>query len=515
MESITVRHSDVTLKTLRHVLDGEAKIVLSDKDLTDARKSRTYIDSILNDEKSVYGVNTGFGKLVSSSIDRDQLAELQVNLIYSTCAGTGPMIDDAVVRLILYLKAVSLARGYSGVRPMIIKHLVAMLNAGIYPQIPAKGSVGASGDLSPLAHMTYAMMGNGNVSFSGKIVPAAEALKECGMEPLVLEAKEGLGLINGTQVGTSLALFGLFRAIDLLNAGVIAGALATDGAAGNDTPFDPRVHEVRGHASQMDIAAAFRDLLAGSGIWASHKNQQKVQDPYSIRCQPQVLGACLDMIRYCAGILLRESVAVTDNPLVFSDDGVTISAGNFHAEPVGFAADGLAIALSEIGSLSERRISLLCDPSVTGLPAFLVKNGGLNSGYMNAHITAAALASENKTLAHPAVVDSIPTALNQEDHVSMATFGARRLTDIAENVTGIVAMEMLAAAQAIDFRAPLKSSESLMQVHKMIRNKSSHLDKDRYFGTDFEAAKEMIRNDRSFRDLAGELVGKTLSITGK
>ncbi len=456
MNMVSIRHTDVSLKVIRQVLDGDVKISLSGADLARAQEARVYIESILDDEKSVYGVNTGFGKLVSTRIARDQLALLQRNLILSHSVGTGPMLDDSIVRLILFLKAVSLARGNSGVRPEIIEKLAGLFNAGIYPQIPAKGSVGASGDLAPLAHMTYAMMGEGHVSFAGKTVPAARALAESGLEPIELEAKEGLGLINGTQVSTALALFGLFGAVDLLKAGVIVGALATDGAACNDTPFDARIHEVRGQVGQIDVAAAFRCLLAGSGIWASHKNTLKVQDPYSIRCQPQVLGACLDMIRFSAGVLLRESVAVTDNPLIFPEDGEVVSAGNFHAEPVGFAADGLAIALSEIGALSERRLALLNDSSITGLPPFLVKNGGLNSGFMQAHIGAAALASENKTLAHPAVVDSIPTAGNQEDHVSMATFAARRLAEIADNVTGIVACEMLAAAQAIDFRAPLR-----------------------------------------------------------
>ncbi len=512
--AISFSHSDVNLKALRLVMDGDVEITRSDADLETARKSRDFIESILGDEKSVYGVNTGFGKLVGTSIEHDQLALLQRNLILSHSVGTGPMLDDAVVRLTLFLKVVSLARGNSGVRPEVIELLIGMYNSRIYPRIPAKGSVGASGDLAPLAHMTYAMMGAGEVSYRGEIGPATTALAECGLQPIELAAKEGLGLINGTQVSTALALFGLFGAIDLLNAGVAVGALATDGAGCNDTPFDARIHDVRGQLGQSDVAAAFRKLLSGSGIWASHKNKLKVQDPYSIRCQPQVLGACLDMIRFSAGVLLREAVAVTDNPLIFAEDQEVISGGNFHAEPVGFAADGLAIALSEIGSLSERRLALLNDSSITGLPPFLVENSGLNSGFMTAHIAAAALASENKTLAHPAVVDSIPTAGNQEDHVSMATFGARRLTDIADNVTGIMAIELLAAAQAIDFRAPLKSSEALMQVHEKIRSKSARWDKDRYFSTDIEAAKALLRADSEFRGLLTELVGPEMLVTG-
>lgn len=512
MDPISIRSNEVTLKILRQVMEGRVKISIRDNDLNDTGKARDYIESILDDGKSVYGVNTGFGKLVSATIPRDQLAELQENLILSHCVGTGPMVDNGIVRLILFLKAVSLARGYSGVRPEVIELLVNMLNAGIYPQIPSKGSVGASGDLAPLAHMTYGMLGKGSVSYKGKIVPAADALKENSLNPIKLKEKEGLGLINGTQVSTAFALSGLFSAVDLLRNAVIVGALTTDGIAGNDTPFDARVHEVRGQAGQIDIAAAFRHLLVGSGIWESHKNANKIQDPYSIRCQPQVLGACLDMIRYAADILHRESIAVTDNPLIFFKDGSTISAGNFHAEPVGFAADGLAIALSEIGAISERRLALLTDTTFTGLPPFLVKNSGLNSGFMTAHIGAAALASENKTLAHPAVVDSIPTAGNQEDHVSMAAFGARRLADISDNVTGIMAIEMLAAAQAIDFRAPLRSSAGLMQIHELIRSKSPHWEKDRYFGTDIEAAKTILRDDPNFRILTNNLVGDILAV---
>jgi histidine ammonia-lyase len=446
---------------------------------------------------AVYGINTGFGKLAQTHIPDDQLELLQKNLVLSHSVGVGALLGDETVRLTMLLKVASLARGYSGVRPGIVDALLAMLNAEVYPCVPSKGSVGASGDLAPLAHLTAAMMGYGQVRHRGKVLPAQEGLRIAAVEPLVLGPKEGLAMLNGTQVSTALALQGLFSAQHLLAAGIVAGAMSVDAAMGSDTPFDPRIHALRGHAGQIDCAAAYRRLLAGSAIRASHvTGDDRVQDPYSLRCQPQVMGACLDVIRAAARTLWVEANGVTDNPLVFPESDEALSGGNFHAEPVAFAADQLALAIAEIGALSERRIALLIDASLSGLPPFLTAASGVNSGFMIAHVTAAALASENKSLAHPASVDSLPTSANQEDHVSMATFAARRLVEMAENTGTIVAIELLAAAQGIDFRRPLRSSAPLEEAHAVIRAIAPHLDGDRFLATDIEAARPLVIEGR-------------------
>ncbi|HEX4332470.1 MAG TPA: histidine ammonia-lyase [Usitatibacter sp.] len=448
-----------------------------------------------------YGINTGFGKLAHTHIAPDQLELLQRNLVLSHSVGVGPLLDDSTVRLILLLKVASLARGYSGVRSQVVDALLALLAAEIYPCIPSKGSVGASGDLAPLAHMSAVLLGLGKVRHQGRAMGAAEGLRIAGLEPLRLGPKEGLALLNGTQVSTALALQGLFAAENLYAAAVVSGAMSVDAAMGSDTPFDPRIHELRGHAGQSSAAALYRKLLAGSQIRASHlTGDEKVQDPYSLRCQPQVMGACRDAIDYAARILLIEANGVTDNPLVFPDGDESLSGGNFHAEPVAFAADHLALAIAEIGALSERRVALLIDASLSGLPPFLTAASGVNSGFMIAHVTAAALASENKSLAHPASVDSLPTSANQEDHVSMATFAARRLGDMAANTAGIVAIELLAAAQGIDFRRPLRSSAPLEDAHATIRRVAPHLDGDRYLALDIEAVTPLARGG-AFREL--------------
>ncbi len=444
--------------------------------------------------KPAYGINTGFGKLARTHIADDQLELLQKNLVLSHSVGVGPLLADEVVRLTMLLKVASLARGYSGVRPAVVDAIVALLDAGVYPCIPSKGSVGASGDLAPLAHMSAALLGWGKVRHRGKVVPAAEGLAIAGVAPLVLGPKEGLALLNGTQVSTALALIGLFAAQNVFAAAVVAGAMSVDAAMGSDTPFDARIHELRGHPGQVAVAAAYRSLLAGSRIRASHlTGDDKVQDPYSLRCQPQVMGACLDAMGHAARTLLTEANGVTDNPLVFPATGESLSGGNFHAEPVAFAADHLALAIAEIGALSERRIALLIDASLSGLPPFLTAASGVNSGFMIAHVTAAALASENKSLAHPASVDSLPTSANQEDHVSMATFAARRLGDMADNTAGVVAIELLAAAQGIDFRRPLATSVPLEEAHALIRTVAPHLDGDRFLALDIEAVTPLVR----------------------
>ena len=452
------------------------------------------VEGVVASGRTVYGINTGFGLLARTRIDDARLLELQRALVLSHSAGTGPLLDDAVVRLVIALKVASLARGHSGVRWSVIEALVALANAGIVPCIPSQGSVGASGDLAPLAHLSAALIGEGEAKIDGRIMPARDALGEAGLKPIVLGPKEGLALLNGTQVSTALALAGLFALERALAGAFVAGALSIDACLGSDTPFDPRIHAVRGHRGQVDAAAIYRDLLAGSAIRESHKDCPRVQDPYSLRCQPQVMGACIDQMRHVAGILMTEANAVSDNPLVFADTDEILSGGNFHAEPVAFAADNLALAIAEVGAMSERRIALMMDTNLSGLPPFLVEDGGVNSGFMIAQVTAAALASENKSLAHPASVDSLPTSANQEDHVSMATFAARRLTPMAANTARIVAIELLAAAQGVDLRRPLTTSPKLASALAMIRANVAFWDRDRAFAPDLEAIR--IRVER-------------------
>jgi histidine ammonia-lyase len=494
----TLRPGALALADLRAVWAAPGPMTLAAEAYPAIEASAATVRAIVAKGDPAYGINTGFGILAKAHIPQEQLEKLQRNLILSHAVGTGALLSDAVVRLVLLMKIGSLARGYSGVRPLIIDTLIALYNAGIMPAIPAQGSVGASGDLAPLAHMTLAILGVGQVRMQGRLMEAMAALDAAGIAPVTLAAKEGLALINGTQVSTALALHGLFMAERVLEAAMVAGALSLDAARGSDAPFDARVHAVRGQPGQIAAAAIYRELVAGSAIRASHLvGDERVQDPYSLRCQPQVMGAVMDLIANAGRTLLIEANAVTDNPLLFPDDGAIISGGNFHAEPVAFAADILALAIAEIGALAERRIALLIDANLSGLPAFLVREPGLNSGFMIAHVTAAALASENKSLAHPASVDSLPTSANQEDHVSMATFAARRLDQMAHNTAVIVGIELLAAAQGIEFHRPLTSSSHLEHVHRQLRAKVAPFDEDRFFAPDIEAARQMV--------VAGEL----------
>ncbi|MEW7848206.1 histidine ammonia-lyase [Massilia aurea] len=492
MNEFTLQPGQLALSDLRAAWAAHAPLSLAVDAWAGIEASNAAVEAIVAKGDPAYGINTGFGILAKAHIPVEQLATLQRNLILSHAVGTGPLIDDHIVRLILLTKIGSLARGYSGVRTLIIKTLLALYNANIMPAIPVQGSVGASGDLAPLAHMTLAMLGVGQVRHNGVLVDAVDALAAAGIAPVVLGAKEGLALINGTQVSTALALHGLFMAERLLEAAMVTGALSVDAARGSDAPFDARIHAVRGQPGQIAAAAIYRELVAGSAIRASHLvGDERVQDPYSLRCQPQVMGAVMDLIANAGRTLLIEANAVTDNPLLF-DGGVILSGGNFHAEPVAFAADSLALAIAEIGALAERRIALLIDANLSGLPAFLVREPGLNSGFMIAHVTAAALASENKSLAHPASVDSLPTSANQEDHVSMATFAARRLHQMAHNTCVIVGIELLAACQGIEFHRPLRSSPTLETVHAQLREQVAAYDADRFFAPDIEAARAMV-----------------------
>lgn len=490
--AIVFGDSDIDLGQVQAALAGPIHTALNDGARQDVARSAAAIDAILADGRTVYGVNTGFGLLAKKTIAPDHLTELQRNLILSHCCGVGAPLPDDVVRLILLLKIAGLSRGFSGVRPELITMLQRLLAANVLPVIPERGSVGASGDLAPLAHLASTLIGVGELKVAGTIVPAAEGLKAAGLEPIVLRAKEGLALINGTQASTALALKGLVLGRRIFAAALVAGALSIDALAGSDAPFDPRIHAARGQPGQIAVAAALRGLLAGSAIRASHADCDRVQDPYSLRCQPQVMGAVLDLLDNAQRTLLIEAGAVTDNPLVFADTGEALSGGNFHAEPVAFAADTLALAIAEIGSLSERRTALLVDPAMSGLPAFLVAESGVNSGFMIAQVTAAALVSENKGLSHPSSTDSLPTSANQEDHVSMATYAARRLTQMAENAAAVVAVELLSAAQGIEFRRPLRSSAALEKAHALIRAVAAPWDRDRYFAPDITGVAALV-----------------------
>jgi histidine ammonia-lyase len=487
---------EVRLPLLRRVAEGAARLALDPAAWPAIDRSHAMVDRAIAEGRTIYGVNTGFGKLASTRIGSADLVTLQRNLILSHCTGSGPELGAEVVRLVIALKVIGLARGHSGVSRTVIEMLLALLARDVLPCVPSKGSVGASGDLTPLAHLSAILIGVGEATCDGLRLPATEALAKAGLKPITLGPKEGLALINGTQVSTALALAGIFAAENAFAAALTAGAMSLDSAKGSSVPFDARIHAARGHRGQIDVAASFRALLAGSGILASHGNRHRVQDPYSLRCQPQVMGACLDSLRFVASTLAVEANAVSDYPLVFADEGDVLSGGIFHAEPVAIGADLTAIALAEIGAMSERRIAFLVDTSLSGLPAFLVQSSGLNSGFMVAQISAAALASENKSLAHPASVDSIPTAANQEDHVSMATFAARRLSEMADNVRGIVAIELMAAAQGLDLQAPLATSPKLREAHALIRTKVAPYTEDRRFSEDIAEVKMLIGSGR-------------------
>ncbi len=477
-------------KTLR---DG-ASLRLPQSVWAGVERSAGAIASILKTGATVYGVNTGFGKLANTRIAPEDLGDLQRRIVLSHCAGTGPHLSEGVTRLVLAMKAASLAQGYSGVQPQTVRLLLDLLDRNVLPAIPAQGSVGASGDLAPLAHMAAVLIGEGEARFEGAVMPAGEALRKAGLIPLDLQAKEGLALLNGTQVSTALALEGLYRAENTFLTTMVAGVLSVEAVRGSHTPFDARIHALRGQPGQVDVAHSYAALLAGSAIVVSHADCDKVQDPYCLRCQPQVMGAVLDVLRFTANTLANEANGVTDNPLIFPGEAEALSGGNFHAEPVAFAADQIALGLCEIGSMSERRTAMLVDPALSGLPAFLTPNPGLNSGFMIAQVTAAALVSENKQRAMPASVDSIPTSANQEDHVSMAAHGARRLLDMAENAASVVGIELLAAAQGLDLHPQPEnhSSDMLEAVRNHLRAVVPMLGEDRMMAPDMEQAKIMV-----------------------
>jgi histidine ammonia-lyase len=492
---ISVGAAPLSLADLRAVYGAPVRIAIADEAWPGIRAAHATVVRLAAGDAAVYGVNTGFGLLANTRIPPAECAQLQRNIVLSHSAGVGPLLPDDIVRLILVLKVASLARGRSGVGTGLLDWMTRLINAEAYPCVPAQGSVGASGDLAPLAHLFLPILGLGEIRYRGEIRPAAEVLAALGMPSYELGPKEGLALLNGTQVSTALALAAYFRLEQVFAAAMVTGALSVDALQGSDTPFDARIHALRGHRGQQDVAAAYLRLLAGSGIRESHRDCKRVQDPYSLRCQPQVMGACLDLLAQAAATLAVEANGITDNPLVFHERGEVLSGGNFHAEPVAFAADTLALACAEIGSLVERRIALLVDPNMSGLPAFLTPKSGVNSGFMIAQVTAAALVAENRMLSHPASVDSIPTSANQEDHVSMATHGARRLATMVENTAQVVAIEMLAACQGVDFRRPNETSTALRPVHAALRATTPFAEQDRLMATDIASAAALLSAD--------------------
>ena len=490
---IAIGDRPIDLAAIRAALAGPIRVQLSDRARGLILRSAETVKRLLATGDAIYGVNTGFGKLAKTRIVHADLDRLQVNIVRSHAAGVGAPLAEGVTRLILLLKLNALSQGASGISLPAMEALAALINADVLPVIPGQGSVGASGDLAPLSHMSLVLIGEGEAMVQGRRVSGADALRAAGVAPVALGPKEGLALLNGTQVSTALALAGLVAAERNAEAAILAGAMSVDAVMGSDTPFDPRIHALRPHPGQQLAASHYRRLLAGSGIRASHlQGDDRVQDPYSFRCQPQVMGACLDMLANAARTLVIEANAVSDNPLVFAEDGAVLSGGNFHAEPVAFAADMIAMAVAEIGSLSERRIAALIDSSISLLPPFLIRNPGLNSGFMIPQCTAAALMSENKQMSHPASVDSAPTSANQEDHVSMATHGARRLLPMNANLARIIAIELMAAAEGIDFRRPLASSALIDEAHALVRTKAARRDEDREFSTDTEAVATLI-----------------------
>lgn len=492
MEEILIKAGAMNERDIKKVLAGNNRLVLDDSCIPAIDAAAALVSQVVDEDKTVYGVNTGFGLLADRKIATEDLKQLQRNIVLSHACGTGKLLDDDITRLIVVLKINSLAQGYSGVRRILIDRMLQLMNAGVLPVIPSKGSVGASGDLVPLAHMAMMLIGEGKVKFQNAIIDAKLAHQKLSLQALELAPKEGLALLNGMQVSNSIALKAVFTTEKYFNTAMISGCLSVEAASASDKPFDERIHRVRGHQAQIDCAHEYLSLLDESEIRHSHRDCSRVQDPYSLRCQPQVMGACLTQLRAAKAVLLTEANAVSDNPLVFARQGEIISGGNFHGEILAMAADNLSLAIAEIGGLAERRIALLIDKHLSGLPAFLVKEGGLNSGFMLAHVTAAAHASDNKALSHPHSVDSLPTSANQEDHVSMATNASLRLSAMLDNTATILAIELLAACQGLEFHKPLKTSEKLQKAYDLLRRNVAPYDQDRYFSPDIEQIKQQV-----------------------
>lgn len=490
----TITPGQMSLQDLRTLVSESQQCQLAESSFSLIQRSCDLVQQVIADNKIVYGINTGFGSLANQIISKECLIELQRNIVLSHACGTGELFADDIVALILLLKINALAQGYSGVRKELIDALITLYNKRIFPCIPVKGSVGASGDLVPLAHLALPLLGEGEVRYEGKILSAEDGLKIAGLAPLKLAPKEGLALLNGLQVSAAVCMHAFFYAEILFEAAVLAGSLTLEAAYGSVVPFDDRIHVARGYQSQQDVAAMYRTLLEGSAIRESNNKGKRVQDPYSLRCQPQIMGAILHQLRFVGETLQTEVNSISDNPIIFVEQGDILSGGNFHGEMIAMAADNLALALAELGASSERRIALLIDKNFSGLPAYLVKESGLNSGFMIPHVTAAACASDNKALAHPHCIDSLPTSANQEDHVSMATNAARRLQFMLDNTTTILAIELLAACQGLEFHRPLTTSMKLESLYARVRAHVDPYHHDRYFAPDIAIIKQKIRD---------------------
>ncbi len=499
--------TDLTLEELRRVAYDHETVELSVTALRKVRASRQVIEDILSGDRVVYGVNTGFGNFRDVIIPRKDLDQLQINLLRSHAAGVGDPLPEPVVRSVMLLRANTLAAGFSGVHPDTLDCLLKCLNAGVHPILPEKGSVGASGDLAPLAHLALVLVGEGEALFEGRKLSGLEALEEANISPVSLHPKDGLALINGTQVMSALLAQALLEAHTLIRSADVIGALTLDTLLGSFVAFDPRIHEARPHPGQIVSARNLRKLIQGSELNKSHEDCGRVQDSYSLRCMPQVHGAVRDALVHAERVLQVEMNSATDNPMIFAETGDVLSGGNFHGQPVAQTADFTTIALAELGAISERRTERLVNPQLSGLPPFLVKEGGLNSGFMMVQVTAAALASENKVLAHPASVDSIPTSANQEDHVSMGVTAARKASIVARNVARILSIELLCAAQALDLRRPLKSSEALESVHRLVREQVDFYEVDRAHHPDIKAVDNLLWDGKVLETAAQVLEG--------
>lgn len=505
MKELIITGSGLKLEDVADVALSARPVALSGEALAKVAEARRLVEALLAEGRLVYGVNTGVGKLSDVTLSGDEIRQLQVNILRSHAAGVGEPLAEAEVRAAMLLRANALARGRSGVRPVVLETIVALLNRGVHPVVPARGSCGASGDLAPAAHLGLALIGEGEAFYRGRRMPARQALSEAGIAPLVLEAKEGLSIVNGTQFMAGLGALAALRAEHLVDTADVAGALSLESLLGTDRAFDPRIQAERPHRGQIESAEHLRRMVAESGIVASHRECRRVQDAYSLRCMPQVHGAARDCLRFARAVLETEINSATDNPLVFAAEGEVLAGGNFHGAPLAYALDLMAIVLADLGTISERRIERLVNPDLSGLPAFLSSRPGLGSGFMLAQVTAAALASENKILAHPASVDSIPTSGNKEDHVSMGMAAALKLNQIIENVEAILAIELLCACQGIDFLRPLEPGRGSKRAYALLRSEVPSLEEDRPLSPDIARVREMIRAG-AFSRLLRELI---------
>ncbi|MEW6456761.1 MAG: histidine ammonia-lyase [Acidobacteriota bacterium] len=495
MGKIVIDGDNLKLDEIESVAYKLSEVELSSRSKTKIQKSRALLKKLLKQGKRIYGVNTGFGSLSDIDIKDKDLSNLQMNMIRSHCTGVGEPFSEDIVRAMMLLRANVLAKGYSGVRVELVEFLIKLLNERIHPFIPSQGSVGASGDLAPLSHLASVIIGEGKAYYKGKLLPSKEIFKNAGLSPLTLEAKEGIALINGTQTMTAIASLSLLRTERLIDTADLAGAMTLDALKGSIDPFDEKIHNVRPYEGQKLSASRIKKFIEDSELWNSHRGKLKIQDSYSLRCMPQVHGAIRETLKFIRGILEIEINSATENPLIFSDEGEILSGGNFHGEPIALVSDFMGIALTELGNISERRIERLMNPNLNeGLPAFLSKNPGLESGLMLTHVTAASLASENRTLSHPASVDNIPISADQEDHVSMGVTSARKAMKILENTERIISIELLCASQALDLRKPLKSSPLIEKILKMIRKKVPFIEKDRMLDQDIEEIFKLIHS---------------------